>query len=667
MTVGTVKTVALHAAVCCAAALAAWTVKQALPQRWHTPPPTRALPPPTPSDRSEPPALSLNSRVALAEALADADAARLRKIATGLLARECRDIRVWRTVLQCWVTVAPQDAWTFAKRHADAQISPGDPFASPPEPNSLREATMAQWGKVDPRAARAALGGPAALEFMALVAAAMEADVEYGFLLLAEALPAGHALPEGRLDRTKDDLVANLARRNPTLALEWAQRLAPGELLAPVLVGWIGNDPAASRTWLDQQAQRAEILEQAAEFMADDGHRYQPQMFDLILASLPPGNAKAQAVQRILDQLARVDPELAIKEVERTLTDAGARAEALATIAGHVLGGDPARAWAILSRLDPSACGIPRAELPATELIVDGETRRLAPPSDFRRDLTNVTAPGELKAQLLDDMIWTDKEQALRCLAQCPPENLATIGGRVLRIWAAHDPEEAAAWLAPKLGDHATTADIGNWFERSNLTPQEMRALAEALPPGGFRAAFAAWTAGELVAADPSAALDFARAADGSPAALTEVYQAWAEADPAAAMRHLAADPQAPPAAWTTLVETACHRFPNEIADLVAALPSGPARDAGLAALVVNEAPAATPVTSVGWACGIEDEATRSATLESILDRVSLDLRLVRDGASAQSLRETVQAANAMPDSEKQRWLQRIDRELAPP
>jgi hypothetical protein len=535
---------------------------------------------------------------------------------------------------------------------------------------SLREAVIEQWGKADPVAARAALGGPAAPEFMALVTAAMEFDVECGFRLLGEALPIGTAMPEGPLGWGKDPLIAKLAGKNPVLALEWAQRLAPGDLLGPVLAGWVANDPVAARAWLDQQTERAEILTQAAEFMGTSTHRYDPQVFDLIIASLPPGNAKAQSVQRILEQLAYVDPDLAVKEATRTLLDSGACAEALAKIAAIVATGDPARAWGILSHLEPSACGNPRIELPETEVIVDGETRRLSPPMDYQQNLTSspyLLTPGEVKSEMLGDMIWTDKEQTLRCLAQCPPENLAAIGGPAIKIWAAHEPEEAAAWLATKLGKHATTPDISTWFEHSNLTPQEMRTLAESLPPGGFRDAFAAWSAGELAAGDPAAALDFARTSDDSAAALAEVYQAWAGTDPEAAMQHLARDPEAPPAAWASLIEMSGHPLSNKMAELVEALPHGAARDAGLTALIVNDPYSPTPLTSASWACDIEDENSRSRTLNIILNRASLDLRLARDGSTAKGLRETILAANSMPDAEKQRWLARIERELTAP
>ena len=669
MTVGTVKTVALSAVVFCVAAFASWTVKQALPHRFHPPSSNLPLSPPAASVRPESPSLPLEARVALAEALADADATRLREIATRLLETECRDIRVWRTLFECWVKLAPQEAWAFAKRHPAAKMPASVLFADAAT-CSLREAVIEQWGKADPVAARAALGGPAAPEFMALVTAAMEFDVECGFRLLGEALPIGASMPEGPLGWSKDQHIARLARKNPALALEWARRLDSKDSLGPVLIGWVANDPVASRTWLDQQAERAAILTQAADFMGTATHRYEPQVFDLILASLPPGNAKAQSIQRILEKLASVDPDLAVKEAKRSLRDSGARAEALAKIAAIVASGDPSRAWGILSHLESSACGTPRTELPETEVFVAGETRCLSPPMDYQQNLTSspyLLTPGEVKSSLLSDMIWTDKEQTLRCLAQCPPENLAAIGGQAIKTWAAHDPEEAAAWLAPKLGTHATTLDISTWFEHSNLTPQEMRTLAESLTPGGFRDAFAAWSAGELAAEDPAAALDFARTSDDSAAALAEAYQVWAGAEPEAAMQHLARDPEAPPAAWASLIETAGPPFSSKITELIEALPHGAARDAGLTALIVNDPYSPTPLTSASWACGIEDENSRSRTLNIILNRTSLDLRLARDDSTAKGLRATILAAHSMPDAEKQRWLARIERELTAP
>jgi len=117
-----VKLVVWRCVLFCGAALAVWTAKQAANHRFVAAEnPQPALTPLALADLSD-----LNTRVALAEALADTDGPRLRQTATTLLDKKDIDVRVWRSVFQCWMKANPQDAWVFAIRHPDTAFLTND-------------------------------------------------------------------------------------------------------------------------------------------------------------------------------------------------------------------------------------------------------------------------------------------------------------------------------------------------------------------------------------------------------------------------------------------------------------------------------------------------------------------------------------------------------------
>ncbi len=672
MTTQCVKLGVIRCALFSAAVLTAWTLKQAA----H--PPAAAPAPPQPlvaplllADLTDP-----ISRVALAQALVAADAPRLREIAEILSDRSDQDLRVWRGLFQCWMKAEPKEAWGFALQHATADFPAADFDAYLGDParghGKLCAVAIEQWGALDPRAARAALGGPAAPEFLVLVRAAIPCDVEYGFRLLDELLTSGVLMPKepngDALQWLKHDWVAALARKKPELALDWARRLDPERFLAPLLQGWADCDWPAARSWLEQQPNRTHLLDQTAQLMAADGHDYRPYLFDVVLAALPPGSDKAQLVLQIFESLAGVDAGLAVRECARCLPDPATRAETIGKIAQAVAYTHPRQAWEIVNQLDPAMMNISHGDIPKTQIIDHGDAKELDPLPGRQQWLTlssGPLAPAKLKSALLRQIMMTDKSQALAYLAQCPTEQLGVIGRDAIEIWTSHDPEEAANWLADKIGTHHNNLDLEQWFADAPLDARAMRTLAETLPEGTVRDAFAAWSAAQLASNNPTAALEFARLHAGAGDAVAQVYQVWSGLDPQAAIQHLAADPAAPPAAWRSVVENAYLKLPEATNRLVEALPAGAARDTALVAMVTTAVP--TPQTGARWACDIGDTSSRHAALDTILTQAGRDLRLARDAATATTLGDVIDAADLMPDAEKQRWHERIEQELPPP
>ena len=673
MNQGTAKSLAIYVAAFGVAAMAGWGGKTALR---HSPVPTaKALPaqiaavvPEDPDDLSE-----LDTRVALAEALVDADAARMRAIADGLLNKKGADFRVWSTVFSRWVKLAPEAAWSFANQHPEATYLVGDYNFGPEEKyekGHLRTSAIQAWALVDPRAARAALGPPPAAEFGILVAAAMQADVEYGFALLAEQPDAGSLVPEDPFRDPFQQYVAKLAVKNPQLALEWATRLGPKRYFPPLLIGWAASDWNAAVEWLDQQPDPVGLLTETAEFLCRNCALYQPKLFDLMVGRLPAGNRKVELIRQILEELAWADPVRAAAEAGRALPDPETRAEALADIAKNLARSNPALAWDLLSRINPKTAGDRRINLPTAEVVVDGEPRDYFGPTGLQMDLVSWgagTTADEVKGEILDSLIWTDKAQALRLLAQCPPDKIASVGSRMIENWTEFDPIEAATWLADKVGESGEDLDIENWFYDSNLTAEETTTLIESLAPGVFRDKFVAWAAAEMVAEDPAAALAVARADGGNAEAIAEVYGGWARKDPQAALASLTADEGATPATWTGVAEGLLAAEPEQTRQLAEDMEPGANRDAVLKVLAAAERNQGDCRQRAAWASGITDETDRRRILNSALDDMTLDLRAGSDPATADSLRELIETAGEMSADEKARWSARVDLLFPPP
>ncbi|MCF7676066.1 MAG: hypothetical protein K9N23_10605 [Akkermansiaceae bacterium] len=675
MTAGKIKLLAKQAAVFAVSAVSVWTLKPILRGQQgptgglgHQDPVPVAIPE-DPDDLSQ-----LDSRLALADELLDADTARFRKIAVGMLGKQNVEARAWTAVFTCWMKIAPDDAWAFATLHADTTYNcqTHDSYLPDPqrEQGTLRPLAAREWAKLDPRAARAVLAGPGDPAFETLLLASLDSDVEYGFSLLAEQLAAGMPPPKATLfDNPLAGGFTALARKNPQLALEWAQRLASGDYSAPLVIGWADHDWSAARLWLDQHPERAEIIDSVARLLASDTGLYRPQLFDLILHSLPPGGGRLELVQQTLANLADADPVRAVEEAERAIADPDLRASIMARIAGNLAHADPKQALEILTRIAPGTTGLPCPDLRA-EYIIDGKNPVLADYGTYILSLIGGNSgitPAEVMSDLLGRLIWTDKAQTLRYLDRFPADQIAIAGTDAIDTWASHDPLEAAAWLAGKVGDHGDDLRIDHWFGGAKLTPDEMGTLSTSLPGGAFRDAFTAWAAGEFAEQDPAWALAFARTNEGNPAALTEVYQQWAATAPQAALEALAADTQAPPEAWAEVVGRAWENTPGATSELVESMEPGTSRDAALEALVVGSGHPTPPPQQVAWACGIMDETKRNRQLESLLDRMSLDLRQTRDATIADTLRTVIQTTGNMSAPERERWLTRIDLDFPPP
>ena len=658
------KSLALRAAVFGVALAGGWSAKWAVLNGSRTNNSRAAIPPSAvtmaPADLT-----AIDTRLALAEELLDADAAGLKRLAEGMVGKEM-DCREWRALFRAWFQVAPGAAWQFADLHRERfeSTKERDPFASPERPSddSIREAAIAIWSRLDPRAARAALAGPDDVNFGDLVAGAMECEVAFGFQLLGEMKEEDW---EDRGDLPQH--LARLARENPPLAREWADRLGAEDYAPALLVGWLHQDAAAAAKWLEQSGDVETYLEQAVDLIRDDSGLYQPALLDLLVRLEPTGIARIAVLTQLFSALAEHDLPLALREIERAIPDPETRAASYLNIADQ-LHSKPELAWEVLSRIEPGATGDRWSQVPVPEVSGDDAATRFATrksptyrgfPFTPRKSQSTLEA---VKRRVLGAMFRIDKDRAVACLAGCPAGQIVAIGDEVIPRWVATEPVEAATWLSRNVKGPATDLRLDYWFDDAHLTYEETRSLVGQLAPGGFRDAFVAWVAGAIQ--DPVAALEFVRANTRSPVALAEAYQRWAIADTPAALEALANDPAAPPEAWREVVNHAAAGHLAEVGDYVEEMAAGPARDAALWAMADNAPRTTPPADRTAWACEIANEAMRREMMDAALIGLGLDLREASNPGTLASIRESIQAASTMTEVEKQTWLRRIQTEF---
>ena len=600
----------------------------------------------------------LDTRIWLAKHLPDADSAQLADIARRLGAVPNLDKKAWTGLFFSWFEKDPAAAWAFAAGQAD-----------------LRGIALEEWAARDPDTARKAVATPSLDDFAALVRGALRKDVRVGFRMLGEALAA---VPKGpdtandpfamRIFHPKDDQFAEFASIDPDAAMEWVKQLETDEFDGALFWGRWKKDPAAAREWLGQQERPDRLLHELASF-ASYKEPYLPALMDFLVDIYPSGNDRHESIQAILEGLAFRDPGFAAKEAARVIPDPAMRAEAIGKIACQMAQQDFDKAWALLETLDPSALGVRRTALPKIEMRCGSpDGLPITSTSSTYAESLNYTArhfsPAKVKGSLLEKLMATDKEETIRLMEHMPAKEFFPAGHDAIDIWVAREPEEAIRWLAGKLGRQGDAGYLENLVNRMDMAAQ--LPLLHSLPEGSVHTALALEVALKTTKADPLAALDLAREARTSDAPVIQVYDQWSESDPAAAMEHLAGDADAPPEAWGKVAKDAFTDDPEAAAEAIGKLPAGPARDIAIGS-VMNSVVDGDPLRAGAWGLTLGDSGKRQAAMEKVFARLSLDLRLMRDPATAEALRQHLEDAADLPAAERQHWSERIDREFAAP
>jgi hypothetical protein len=562
----------------------------------------------------------IQSRLMIAEALVDADASVIPLIADVFLQNGKLDRRAWSVLFSCWMKVNPREAWGFANRHTETSNSIGLPVIA-----------LEQWAEIDPQAARKILDAPDIRQYTALIRGMLKSDVSAAFHLMDEALAAG-IKPEGLFQNDtnalfEEEQFMKLARIDPAYAVIWTERSKHKNLLGPVFLGWIDRNPQDARKWLDQRNDGPEILVESARYMSRMSGHYRPERMDLFMTWLPPGRTRNEIMRDALLSLAYGDPDLALKEVSRLLPDPVNRTETLGKIAGIVAMTDYAKAW----------------------------------------DIVSLAGPADIKSQLLAGWIEVDKDHTRKLMEKLPAEDVARVAGDCIGRWVSRDPEDAVRWLARKLENQGDPVVVEQWLGGLDMHGDSLRDLVNTLPNGTVRTALAIAVADELANSDPTRALRFARESASSNDVADAVYQSWASRDPMSALEQLAADDDASETAWKNVVNETCVKLPHETVGAIETLPPGQTRDAAVLAMVHQSAFGSDPLPVTGWALSIDDADSRHSALELVFTRISLDLRAARNWEMANAMRGLIQQSEDLPETERERWLERINREFTRP
>jgi hypothetical protein len=643
------------------ALLVGWICRQAESGKHAAPSPTAtvsvasvaALFPEKPED--------LDVRIWLAGVLAEADSPELAEIAEKLSTVPELDDKAWHGLFSCWFGKDPAAAWIFADGN-----------------DHLRRIALEEWASLDPAAARAALETVALTDWPILIRGAVRKDAATAFKLLEEALAAGVEMdfevsPPLHEFGLEPIHFAELAARDPRSAVAWAERFPRADLLGATLAGWHEANPTDALAWLQSRPDRDDILFNLADNL-DNSVPYRPALADLLVDGLPAGNRRLEALREVLQYLAYVDPDLAAKEAARLLPNPELRAEAIGKIASIVAESDFDKAWAILDQLDPSVQKIRRVDLPPVELVDGKDSRDLNAYSSYEWNLTSMrglVSPAEIRSELLGSLIDVDKDAAIRVMDRLAADDLFQIADQAFHTWLFSEPEEAVRWLALKLGKDCELERAEDFMFPNAYydwkDPAVLRDLIQELPKGPVRSVLALQAAEDLAESDPLEALRFARDSSTAPEVVEEVYDTWAENDLRAALEHLAADPEAPPTAWTRIAGDALKESPEEFARKVADLSDDAAHDGAAAKIVEFSNRHDDPLPAADWALAIRGERERQAAMEVVLDRFGGDLRLARDADTAESLRDLISTSAHLPETEKALWLKRVELEFTSP
>ncbi|MCW1926451.1 hypothetical protein OKA05_28125 [Luteolibacter arcticus] len=591
----------------------------------------------------------------LADHLIDATPGQMEDIAARLLAIPDVNARSWCGLFSCWFEKDAATAWTFASVKPD-----------------LRSIALEEWAALDPAAARAAIDSASMDDWRALVGGAVRRDVEETFRLLDKALADGIEVKSFYQEGLglENRHFAELASRDPEAATLWVERLgiASKDIAGALLWGRLKKDPAAAREWLNKQEDRVEILKDLASVAART-NSYSPAVVDFIAEFMPPGNARIEALQALLSGLAWRDPEFAAKEAARVIPDPSVRADMIAGIASRIADSEFNKAWSLLESLGPSVQWSLRTSIPGVELQAGSDSGALSPPIHYLSGFFGPqrNTPANVKDYLLLRLIESDQDEAIRLMEGIPAAQFLDEGKSAILLWMERSPEEAVRWLAGKLGteDGYTSREAWNQieFKLRGFNPLERAALIKTLPPGSVRTELVTQRAMEMADDDPLAALEYARKTDTAEQPVVWAYLSWSQSDPSIALKHLSEDPDAPVAAWSAVTGSVIDDFPDEVTHALLTLPISAGRDAAIAK-ILEWPDDVDPVKTVTLALALGDAGKRKNAFEMALSRVSLDQHLVRDPATAETLRNQLEEAAQLSEAERQQFLERINLEF---
>jgi hypothetical protein len=356
----------------------------------------------------------------LARTLPNANAADCRKHPLQVLARWPDDEKIWRALFKGWFDRNALEAWSFVTSQIDREAFP-----------TIYHLAISTWAAIDPKAASLELRSTSSHEKLALLKSILIADPVLGLTLL-DSWDFEKLVAESKTKRIPWSKWMFKLGQNPSIQLPEFVPSDSVTFLGAYLAGLASRDHAVALKWLNERANRDEILDEMDDFLrySDD---YDPKIIDFFSSRFLKGNRRLEEMSWVLRSLAYRDHDLAVSETIRLFPDHHQQAEILAIIAEGLARRDFDAAWKLICQVDSSIQSLRRVSIPSVELTEGKKTRKERGPTSYAWDLTSMRGlvnPATLRGDLLTKIFMVDRESALKHLSELPKEDLPLIGGR---------------------------------------------------------------------------------------------------------------------------------------------------------------------------------------------------------------------------------------------
>lgn len=603
----------------------------------------------------------------LAQVLPGADAVLVRALAEDLAGRELPDSEwppVWNAVAARWVALdAPEAmAWAKAQDAGFLQSMKVEKLI-----DSLSNAVLLAWARVDPTAAAASMNLSDGREVYGFYAAWGENDPGSAFKHFREGYSAGRFPPLIFLGEHSGDssslLLSQWAGKEPESALAFISANFPdrADFWNFLANGWSIKDPAGCGKWMITLSgeQRKEAFLGLASAASEN-----PAGVALILNQFPLSADTGAAGLALAEDWAKQAPAEAQAWVCRWFPEGQARRNALARVAGSVAEKDLSAAVSVMDQAgwENWDAEEERSRRPLTLAASgSGEVEKLEEAVGDREWRT----PDSIMESLLGRLGREDPALGIRCFAKADADSKRQVLEYFVPPWFQREPEAALRWLAAIPASQVGLTEMGVILDHfSDFPPDAMRDWAVLLPAGPLSEALTRLSVRGSPEGDPEKALAELPFTDpaGRAAATEEIVRKWAESSPREALDHWRNGPEpVSPAGLAAIVSAWTAEDPAAASAWTASLPPGAERDGAIQGMITSlsdlegnpDLPAA-----VVWSLDLSDPAARVAALRRVLPELAG--RAASLGSLAEA-REALGRLGALPEKDRQDLLKLLD------
>ena len=602
----------------------------------------------------------IESRLTLARQLPSADADMCANLAKEMLTKRVSVSHVgdpfppfdaplpmsaWECLFKRWMQVAPLAAWDFVVAHHSPELP-------------LREAALKQWALIDTLAATKAAGDEITDdEKIVILESSVEHDPECGLALVLEweaALIKAERDPFTIVNGIVANLLATLAKKSPSTAMEWCQAHSP-ELLASVCIGWNKINPSAFLDWLnsrpteEQQNIMIKLCDQEDVTASTLRH----------LATLGNADEVKEFISTGLLHIAKRDENLSQELIDELLPNPTDRMVVRAEICDELRRIDPRKAMDFI--LPSLRSPMPLFERPDDALGAYIGARHCSIPNLWPFSV----AFGDFIK--LGPAAGIGKNEVLQLLGQFHPQYMS---------WMLKSNSDSlsnllgppATWLQPFI-TQATREDISSivseyTYENANDALQD----AQSLEPGMLQDAIIEQAIETLLDGDTPVddVLNQLSKIKGNHAELDQVYASWIVSDPGAALKYFAEDSNQTESEWARIIDYGYKQHAEEIQAMAEKLPPGELRDSVAIDLSIqSQQENADYITAFYWVTEIAAKDDRTSFIKLLLEKLQSDRAAVKNAEIIAGIRSNIENSS-LNDVEKARWLEHIEKEIAP-